>query len=169
MTGKLVVVLDFVLSYLDFQALLDLPVICKDARLGAISCEDAHWARLLRSRRSQSWSWDGVAPGDVEEQLWPTLDGSPKEEFRLLQYLVRHQFVNVNDALRSAASNDQRIMLTLLLRAKADPNAMADSGAHGVGFTQVGAYPLHLAAKRSHLKILDMLMLWGADVDVGDQ
>lgn len=56
-------------------------------------------------------------------------------------------------------------------RQGANPNVPADSGAHGVGFTQVqcrlffsskpcsrwevGAYPLHLAAKRGRLEVME--------------
>ncbi|CAK9096787.1 26S proteasome non-ATPase regulatory subunit 10 (26S proteasome regulatory subunit p28) (Gankyrin) [Durusdinium trenchii] len=51
----------------------------------------------------------------------------------------------------------------------ADPNAPADSGAFGVGFTQVGAFPLHLAAKRGRLEVMEVLLRSGASLDVADQ
>eukprot|EP00435_Cladocopium_sp_Y103_P046332 s2372_g13.t1 len=51
----------------------------------------------------------------------------------------------------------------------ADPNTAADSGAFGVGFTQVGAYPLHLAAKRGRRRVMEVLLRAGAAVDAADQ
>jgi hypothetical protein len=92
-----------------------------------------------------------------------------KDKLRLFRYLKRKQIPSLPDALRAAASDDRQSILVLLLQAGADPNAIADSGAHGVGFTQVGAYPLHLAAKRSHLATLEILASWGAEVDAKDQ
>ncbi|CAJ1440230.1 unnamed protein product [Effrenium voratum] len=46
----------------------------------------------------------------------------------------------------------------------ANPNAAADTGAFGVG-----AYPLHLAAKRGRLEIMEVLLKAGAHVDAADQ
>mmetsp|Transcript_128000 Transcript_128000/g.239510 ORF Transcript_128000/g.239510 Transcript_128000/m.239510 type:complete len:379 (+) Transcript_128000:88-1224(+) len=102
----------------------------------------------------------------------PEFDGtliSVKEKYRLMRYFKRHRVPSLPDALRAAADKNHQMTLRVLLKAKADPNAMADTGAHGVGFTNVGAFPLHLAAKRSHLKVLDILLDARADVDAVDQ
>lgn len=87
----------------------------------------------------------------------------------MCSYLVRRELPTLSDALRSAADHDHGDVLTILLKARADPNESADIGAHGVGFIQVGAYPLHLAAKRSRLTLLERLLNAKADVDAADQ
>jgi len=76
---------------------------------------------------------------------------------------------SLESALRFSADYGHEGILSILLQAKADPNAAADSGIHGVGFTQVGAFPLNLAAKRGHISILDTLVCAGANIDAVDQ
>ncbi|CAE7632727.1 ANK2 [Symbiodinium pilosum] len=64
--------------------------------------------------------------------------------------------------LRCAADHGHQVVLELLVHVRADPNVAADTGAYGVGFTQVGAYPLHLAAKRGRIAVMEVLLKAGA-------
>lgn len=89
--------------------------------------------------------------------------------FRLRRYLAQRRMPSLPDALRCAADHGHQVVLELLLHLRANPNVPADSGAHGVGFTQVGAYPLHLAAKRGRLEVMEVLLKAGACIDAADQ
>ncbi|CAK0827734.1 unnamed protein product, partial [Prorocentrum cordatum] len=114
--------------------------------------------------------WPRVGrPTTSAASAWPRLLPRPKDEHRLQDFLARQRVPSLEDALRSAADRDRRAELRLLLEARADPNAAADTGAYGVGFTQVGAYALHLAAKRSRVAVLDILLDARAMVDAADQ
>lgn len=92
----------------------------------------------------------------------------PKGACRLHRFLARQCLPTLPDALRQAAERDHRQLIYLLLAALADPNVQADHGAYGVGFTQVGAFPLHVAAKQSHVGALAALVTARALVDVAD-
>ncbi|CAK0827732.1 unnamed protein product, partial [Prorocentrum cordatum] len=141
------------------------------ARTGAGSgcCRCARSPRRLPPRRAVL-GWPRVGrPTTSAASAWPRLLPRPKDEHRLQDFLARQRVPSLEDALRSAADRDRRAELRLLLEARADPNAAADTGAYGVGFTQVGAYALHLAAKRSRVAVLDILLDARAMVDAADQ
>eukprot|EP00927_Polykrikos_kofoidii_P027054 TRINITY_DN23947_c0_g1_i1.p1 TRINITY_DN23947_c0_g1~~TRINITY_DN23947_c0_g1_i1.p1 ORF type:complete len:467 (+),score=83.85 TRINITY_DN23947_c0_g1_i1:78-1478(+) len=164
-----------ILVFLDHSSLLQIPATSQGLREASAARENWLWERLLLiDKRLRAGTVDVVeddsvattgASSNVSLQQLPRV----KEQFRLRQYFVRQRLHNLDDALRAAADYHHMGVLKLLIRAGANVNACADSGAWGVGFTQVGAFALHLAAKRSHTVVLDALIEANADVDVVDQ
>lgn len=158
-----------ILESLEPSTLKEVPATSRIICFTASGCEDALWLSLLDQN---GWPPTSIGCGGPESGLdssaWHGLL-RPKERFRLCSYLVSRQLPTLSDALRSAADRNHSAVLDILLKARADPNEGADTGAHGVGFIQVGQYALHLAAKRSHLAVLDKLVLAKAHVDIADQ
>jgi len=151
------------LTLLDERALLELPLASRSMHDVVTARAACLWRRLLDHTKQTGIGATVVATSDNCKCL------SAKEEFRVLRFLEKSRHESLPDALRDAANTNNCALLRLLLRTRADPNAAADSGAHGVGFTQVGAYPLHVAAKRGHLSALGVLLQAGANVDAADQ
>lgn len=158
---------------LNHNDLLNVPAISSPINTASSNCEDWIWRQLKTNIPDVETHVDEderLVEGERRPAaLLAEVPLSPKQQYRLRGYLEVRQLPSLPDALRCAADNDHQAVLDLLLKARADPNIAADSGAFGVGFTQVGAFPLHLAAKRSHLSVLDALLAAGADVDAADQ
>lgn len=162
-----------ILLLLDAATALIVPACCRHFSEVTATCEELVWrsqfARLLELRDDES----SITLGDNGKPL--VIPPVPDEKIgakcacRLRLYLLRKQLSSLDNALRCAADQRALALVRILLKAGANPNAAADSGAHGVGFTQVGAFPLHLAAKRSNLEVLDALLAARADVDAADQ
>lgn len=152
-----------VLTCLDWVSLLSVPGCSRGFRSSCACLERLCWDQIHRLHLEDLRS-RGLSPPC---SCMPFLDS--RHQFRLNRYLTKHPLPSLPDALRLAADKDERGIVASLLLALADPNASADSGVYGVGFTQVGAYPLHLAAKRGHLAVMDALVAAKAGVDVADQ
>mmetsp|Transcript_10022 Transcript_10022/g.22486 ORF Transcript_10022/g.22486 Transcript_10022/m.22486 type:complete len:378 (-) Transcript_10022:7-1140(-) len=153
--------LGFVLSSLDYASLLRTSVVCSAVRQACEILEESLWRRLLIA--APFWNETLCRQCPEREGL------SSKDRFRVGRCLQSEGLPDLAAGLRFAADGNNLGLLHALVRARADPNEAADFGAHGVGFTQVGAYPLHLAAKRSHISVLEALMKVNAGIDVRDQ
>lgn len=164
-----------VMQYLDKIDLLSAPLCSRSLSVAVASWEEWLWGRVLESELRKNaflavvHNTNGVEELCTVPEVKPTRMLSSKAACRVRRYLVRHNLPSLNDALRYASGRDHRAIVALLLRAGADANASADSGAFGVGFTQVGAFPIHLAAKRSLVTVMEELASAGADVDAADQ
>lgn len=160
--------------FLGKATLLELPAVSRGSSAAVAAQEDHVW-ELLEQREitGRTDIEDGrqlhVEPGDPGKPSHVLAALAPKQRFRVAEYMAHHQVQTKHDALRHAADRGHRAVLRLLIQAEADPNMHADSGAHGVGFTQVGAYPLHLAAKRGFVDVLEVLVAARAEVDAMDQ
>jgi ankyrin repeat protein len=166
--------LQLILAALDIASLLHIPACCRGLRASATSCEDCCWQVHLRVAEEAAKVMAvkccfGQTEANVDPAMFTTSPLSSKTACRLRRYANKHLLPSLPDALRCASDRNHEGMVPLLLQARADPNVSADSGAFGVGFTQVGAFPLHLAAKRSNLAVLDMLLGAGANINVADQ
>jgi len=106
---------------------------------------------------------------DSNEESLPTCTNrlGYKDDYRVHRYMLRADLNSFDEALRRAADRGDIDVLVLLLKARADPNKSADE--IGVGFTQVGAFPLHIAAKRGNVALLARLFEAHAVIDVADQ
>jgi len=173
-SGLAIEELELIFSALDITSLLRVPACCRGLRVSATSCEERCWQVHLRvAVEIAKAEAEKCCPAETEASFDPskfaTTQLSSKMACRLRHYANKHQLPSLPDALRCASDRNHKALVPLLLQAHTDPNVAADSGAFGVGFTQVGAFPLHLAAKRSNLAILDMLLGASADINVADQ
>ncbi|CAE7214956.1 SLC35F6 [Symbiodinium natans] len=164
-----------VLQCLEAESLLEATLLCRDVAAAVKPAEYWLWRQLFeKERRSDEWADESEEPESgalrkAEELLGSGSELSAKLAFRLRRYLARRRMPSLPDALRCAADHGHQAVLELLLHLRADPNVPADTGAYGVGFTQVGAYPLHLAAKRGRLEVMEVLLKAGASIDAADQ
>jgi len=166
--------LQLIFAALDIASLLHVPACCRGLRVSATSCEDCCWQVHLRIAEEAAKAMAvkccfGQTRANVDPAMLATTTLSSKTACRLRRYANTNQLPSLPDALRCASDRNHQGLVLLLLQARADPNVAADSGAFGVGFTQVGAFPLHLAAKRSNLAIMDMLLGASANINVADQ
>jgi len=166
--------LQLIYAALDIASLLHVPACCRGLRVSATSCEECCWKVHLRVAEEAAKAMAvkccfGQTRANVDPAMLATTTLSSKTACRLRRYANTNQLPSLPDALRCASDRNHQGLVLLLLQARADPNVAADSGAFGVGFTQVGAFPLHLAAKRSNLAIMHMLHGAGADINVADQ
>lgn len=148
-----------VLGSLDVESLLEVTMTCCDIQNLVRGLEDSLWKEIWKETEL---SMPQGADFRASELI-------PKSQYRLCRYLSQRGLPSLHDALRCAADHGHEAVLELLLHVRADPNLAADSGAFGVGFTQVGAYPLHLAAKRGRRRVMEVLLRAGAAVDAADQ
>jgi len=166
--------LQLIYAALDIASLLHVPACCRGLMVSATSCEECCWQVHLRGAEQAAKAMAvkccfGQPQANVDPAMFATTPLRSKMACRLRRYANKNQLPSLPDALRCASDRNHQGLVPLLLQARADPNIAADSGAFGVGFTQVGAFPLHLAAKRSNLAIMDMLLGAGADINVADQ
>jgi len=149
-------------TFLDLESILLVPVTCKLLRDCAY--DDDCWVY----RRVDG----GADPSGRIQHI-----SNPRLRYRIARFaaIASQQDLDLNRrgqwsldrSLRIAVDRGHFSISQLLLDANADPDQQDDH--IGVGYTQVGAYALHFAAKRGHTGIVELLLERKAAVDTVDQ
>lgn len=156
-------------KYLDIGSLLVLPCLSRQLAYADADAEAQLWHRRYHDLVGKSTNESSACVIDddraFEVPALPAKTIGCKSACRLHLYLKMHFLPDIAHGLSNAASCDHLAVLKLLLQCGGDPNLSAG----GVGYTNIGAIPLHMAAKNGHLAAMGTLVNASANINVIDQ